>query len=268
MALLALHPRLSARGEWKARLSWPVHRSPPLSKCSMTHWPRSTATSSVRFRLVREKGSVDLVRIPSVFLRAHLPSPCIAPQLLSHGNVDATVLQVEVAWVREAVATTEAARAAVMLATEASTHKATTALNSATLCIREVEDQVVVAERDASERESQVDVEHSVALARSSRGESPYLRVSLRRSAGSRKHLRGSTEHASMSSPSYRLKALSSATPLSALLKHDIYSRGCGTQPSAILRWLRSLLWFGLWCPLSWSRCSCACPAIPPILRW
>jgi hypothetical protein len=60
-------------------------------------------------------------------------------------------------------------------------------------------------------------------------GQSPSLRVSLRRSVGPGKHLRGNTEHVSISSPSYRFKALTCVTPLSALLGHVICLRECGT---------------------------------------
>jgi hypothetical protein len=50
----------------------------------------------VHFNL-RKRKTNNPVRTPFVFLRAHLPSPCIAPQLLSWGSVDASVLQAEVA---------------------------------------------------------------------------------------------------------------------------------------------------------------------------
>jgi hypothetical protein len=78
----------------------------------------------------------------------------------------------------------------------------------------------------------------------------------LRRSVGPGKHLRWNTERVLRSSPSYRLRATSCVTPLSALLRHNIYLRGCDTRPSDILRWPRSLPHFRLWCPLPWSRCS------------
>jgi hypothetical protein len=46
---------------------------------------------------LRKRKTNDPIHTPSVFLHAHLPSPCIAPQLLSQGITDATVLQEKVA---------------------------------------------------------------------------------------------------------------------------------------------------------------------------
>jgi hypothetical protein len=46
---------------------------------------------------LRKRKTDDPVCTPSIFLHAHLPSPCIAPQLLSWGNADATVLQADMA---------------------------------------------------------------------------------------------------------------------------------------------------------------------------
>jgi 3-deoxy-D-manno-octulosonic-acid transferase len=55
-----------------------------------------------------------------------------------------------VAWAREAIAIAEVARA--------------TSRNGATLCIREAEDWVAVAEQEVSEPESRAEAEHSAAL--------------------------------------------------------------------------------------------------------
>jgi hypothetical protein len=41
---------------------------------------------------LRKIKTSDPVHIPSVFLRAHLPYPCIAPQVLPQGSTDTTVL--------------------------------------------------------------------------------------------------------------------------------------------------------------------------------
>jgi hypothetical protein len=46
------------------------------------------------------------------------------------------------------------------------------------------------------------------------------------------------------------------------LLRQNIYQRGCGLPPSIILKWLGNSLCFERRCPLLWSRCSGALPAI------
>jgi hypothetical protein len=72
-------------------------------------------------------------------------------------SADATILQAEVARAREAVTIVEVARAMVMLAAEASTWEADVAHDGATIRIREAEDWVTVAEREASKRGSYAD---------------------------------------------------------------------------------------------------------------
>jgi hypothetical protein len=113
---------------------------------------------------LRRRKTNDHVHTRSAFLCVHLPSPCIAPQLLSRGSTDGTILQVEVAWARGAITVAEVAHAAVVLATEASAQEAAPAHDGATLRIREAEDRVTVVEGEESEWESQAEVEHSAVL--------------------------------------------------------------------------------------------------------
>jgi hypothetical protein len=61
---------------------------------------------------LRKRKTNDPVHTPSAFLCAHLNAPCIAPQLLSRGSADTTVLQVEVARALEVITIVEAARVA------------------------------------------------------------------------------------------------------------------------------------------------------------
>jgi hypothetical protein len=102
---------------------------------------------------LRKRKTTDPVSTRSVFLHAHLPSPCIWFLAGSLASANAIVLQAEVA------------HAMAVLAAEASTQEAAAARDGATLRIREAEDRVAVAELEASEWESQAEAEHSAALA-------------------------------------------------------------------------------------------------------
>jgi hypothetical protein len=84
---------------------------------------------------------------------------------LSRGNVDVLVLQAEVtrAWV--AAVAVEDALVMAILATETSAHGATVVWDSVALRIKDAEDWATLAEREARERVSRVEVENAVALA-------------------------------------------------------------------------------------------------------
>jgi hypothetical protein len=79
--------------------------------------------------------------------------------------VDATVLQAEVARLREVITVVEEARSTIVLATEASAWEAAMAHDDATLHIIDTEDWVAVAEWEVLEQESQAEAEQSTALA-------------------------------------------------------------------------------------------------------
>jgi hypothetical protein len=72
-------------------------------------------------------------------------------QLLSWCSTDVPVLLVELTWVREAIATIEATRAALVLATETSARGAAAVWDIATLHVKDVEDQASLAQREALE---------------------------------------------------------------------------------------------------------------------
>jgi hypothetical protein len=69
--------------------------------------------------------------------------------------------------VQEVIADAEAARAAAALTIEISAREATTARDSATLRVKDVEDQAAGVEREALERISRAEAENAMALASS-----------------------------------------------------------------------------------------------------
>jgi hypothetical protein len=82
----------------------------------------------------------------------------LLPQLLSQDRVDVAALRVEVTQEHEA------ARATVLLTTEGSAWEAIVGRDGATLCIKDAEDQVTLAERKVLERVSWAEVRNSAAL--------------------------------------------------------------------------------------------------------
>jgi hypothetical protein len=74
-------------------------------------------------------------------------------------------LLAEVTLVQEATAAMEAARVAVVLATEASAREAAAVWDSAALRVEEVEGRATLAEREVLPRVLRVEVETTVALA-------------------------------------------------------------------------------------------------------
>jgi hypothetical protein len=74
-------------------------------------------------------------------------------------------LQAEVSWAWEAVATEEATCVAVVPTVETSAQEADAALDSTTLCVKDVEDWAIIAEREAGERVSRSEAENAAALA-------------------------------------------------------------------------------------------------------
>jgi hypothetical protein len=92
-------------------------------------------------------------------------SRVLFPQLLSQGSTDVPVLRVEVTWVQEAAAAVEDARVVAMLVVETSAWEPTTAWDSATLCVKDAEDQATLAEREALERVLRAEMENAVVLA-------------------------------------------------------------------------------------------------------
>jgi hypothetical protein len=74
-------------------------------------------------------------------------------------------LQAKVIQARGAIATAEADHATAVLATKTSAHEAIAARDDATLRIKDAEDRAALAEREALERVSRVEVENFAALA-------------------------------------------------------------------------------------------------------
>jgi hypothetical protein len=71
----------------------------------------------------------------------------------------------EVTRVRETTATTEAAHVAAMLPAETSTRERIVVQDSAALCVKDAENQAALAEREALDRVSRVEVENTMLLA-------------------------------------------------------------------------------------------------------
>jgi hypothetical protein len=98
------------------------------------------------------------------FMHSH-PFFILFLQLLNQGSADVPALQAEVTRVREATAAMEATRIVVVFAIETSAQKAAAAWDSTALHVKDAEDRAVLAEREAWERVSRVEVENAVALA-------------------------------------------------------------------------------------------------------
>jgi hypothetical protein len=93
-------------------------------------------------------------------------STCVLSlQLLSRRSANVPVLLVEVTWAREVVAAVEAARVTTVLAAETSAQEAAVVRVSAALHVKDAKDPANVAEREALERVSRVEVENAMALA-------------------------------------------------------------------------------------------------------
>jgi hypothetical protein len=75
------------------------------------------------------------------------------------------VFQAEVTWAWEAVTVMEATHATVVLAVETSAQEAAVARDSAVILIKDVGDRAALAEKEARERVSRVEVESAMALA-------------------------------------------------------------------------------------------------------
>jgi hypothetical protein len=87
------------------------------------------------------------------------------PWLISRGSVDVLVLLADVTRAREAATAVDAAHAVAMLAAETSAQEAVAAWDNATFHVGDAEDQAALAEREALERVSIVEIENVVALA-------------------------------------------------------------------------------------------------------
>jgi hypothetical protein len=84
---------------------------------------------------------------------------------LSQGSADVLALLAEVTQEQEAATTMEAAHITVVLAVETSAQEAAAAWDNATLHAKDAKDQGTLAEREALERVSRVEVENVMALA-------------------------------------------------------------------------------------------------------
>jgi hypothetical protein len=80
-------------------------------------------------------------------------------QRLAQCTVDVPGLREEVIRAREPAATVEAARVAAVRAVEASAQEATVAQESATVLVKEAEDQAALVEREARERVSRMEAD-------------------------------------------------------------------------------------------------------------
>jgi hypothetical protein len=73
-------------------------------------------------------------------------------------------LLAEVTRAREAATATEAAHVAAVLAAETSTQEAAVARDITSFCVKDAEDQAILAEGEALERVSRVEAENTAAL--------------------------------------------------------------------------------------------------------
>jgi hypothetical protein len=74
-------------------------------------------------------------------------------------------MQADVTQARDAAAAAEATHVMVVLAAETSAHEAATAWDSTSVCIKDVEDQSTLVEREIRERVSRVEMENIAMLA-------------------------------------------------------------------------------------------------------
>jgi hypothetical protein len=91
-------------------------------------------------------------------LRVPLYTFAFASECLAHGAVDVPGPREEVIRAREAATTMKDARATLVWATEAFDLEATAVRESAMALVKEVEDRATLAEREAQERVSRIEV--------------------------------------------------------------------------------------------------------------
>jgi hypothetical protein len=135
-----------------------------------------------------------------------------------------------------------------VLVTETSAQEAAMAWDSVDLRIKGAKDGAALAQREALEQVSRVEVENFAVLS--------FAEEHRAREASEKEH----QEHF------MELGALSSAMPSSALLGQDTCPRGCGLQPSAIQKWPGNLPHIRWRCPPPWTQCSSA--HLATLLAW
>jgi hypothetical protein len=90
-------------------------------------------------------------------------------QLLSQSSVDVPALQAEVTRAWEVVVDAETAHATTVLAAKVSARESAVAWDSATFHVKDVEDWVALAEKEALERVSKAEAENATVLATASK---------------------------------------------------------------------------------------------------